>query len=168
MADNTPRILEIARSRATTNEALHITSLQSPGVAESLGRALAASLLRTAPDIVVVWDQVESAVLGHVVARELHADLVYAFSVEGSLGISGILKSVSRAVVVSYDWTEMHGLDAIVRLTQSQGPVVAGIGSVIAARDLEAHKAIGTYTLVGIQSDAPRSSKEQTPGHDED
>lgn len=168
MSSNTPRFLEIARNNATTDEALHITSLQSPGVAESLGRALAASLLRTAPDIIVVWDQVESAVLGHVVARELHADLVYGFSVEGSLGTSGILKSASRAVVVSYDWTEMHGLDALVRLTESRGPIVAGIGSVFAAPDTETHLAVKTYTLAGKAADAAGSTNEQTHARDRD
>ena len=166
MSDNTARLLEIARRYAGAEQTLHITSLQSPAVAEALGRGLAASLTSAAPDTVVVWDQVESAVLGHVVARELRADLVYAFSVEGSLGISGTLAPGSRAVAVSYDWTELHGLDALVRFTQSQGALVAGIGSVVAAPGPEAHLGIEAYTLAGSEPGGPESSKEQTHAHD--
>jgi hypothetical protein len=166
MSDDTDRLLEIARRNASTEEALHITSLQSPAVAEALGRGLAASLTSASPDTVVVWDQVESAVLGHVVARELHADLVYAFSVEGSLGISGTLAPGSRAVVVSYDWTELHGLDALVRFTQSQGAVVSGIGSVVAAPGPEVRLGIDTYTLAGRDPGGRESSKEPTHPHD--
>jgi hypothetical protein len=165
MSDNTARFLEIARRNASAQEALQSTSLQSPAVAEVLGRSLAASLSSAAPDTVVVWDQVESTVLGHVVARELQADLVYAFSVEGSLGISGALTG-SRAVLVSYDWTELHGLDALVRFAQSQGTVVAGIGSVVAAPGPEAGLGIDTYTLAGSEPGGPESLKEQTHAHD--
>lgn len=160
MTDNTPRILELAR-RAAHNEQEHeITSLQTPAVAEILGKELANVMADSAPDTVLVWDQVESAVLGHVVARELGADLIYAFSIEGSLGLSGVLAAGTKAVVVSYDWTELHGLDALVRFAQTQGAVVAGIGSVVAAPEPEARLGIATRTLTGHDPDKPEISKE--------
>lgn len=160
MTDNTPRILEIARTAAHVEQSHEITSLQTPAVAEILGKELATVITAANPDTVIVWDQVESAVLGHVVARELGADLGYAFSVEGSLGLSGHLAGGSRAVVVSYDWTELHGLDALVRFVQSQGAVVTGIGSVLAAPEPEARLGIATHTLTGSDPDKPDTLKE--------
>ncbi|GAB3261482.1 hypothetical protein [Arthrobacter pigmenti] len=161
MSDNIARFLEIARRSASAEEALHITSLQSPAVAEALGRNLAASLASAQPKTVVVWeDQVESTVLAHVVARELRADLVYAFSVEGSLGMSGSLAPGSRAAVVSYDWTEMHGLDALLRFVQSQGAIVAGIASVVAAPVTEAGPGIENHILAESEPDKPETSEE--------
>ena len=158
MTDNTPRILDIARQAAAGKKAHEITSLQTPGVAEILGKEIAKVLAPTAPDTVLVWDQVESAVLGHVVARELDADLIYAFSVEGSLGHSGELTQGTRTVLVSYDWTELHGVDALVRFAQSQGADVAGIGSVVAA-PAAAGLGIPTHILTG-DPDKPETLKE--------
>jgi hypothetical protein len=160
MTDNTPRILEIARSVAHVEQSHEITSLQTPAVAEILGKQLAKVVTAANPDTVIVWDQVESAVLGHVVARELGADLIYAFSVEGSLGLSGHLTEGSRAVVISYDWTELHGLDAMVRFVQSQGAAVTGIGSVVAAPEPETRRGIATHALAGSDPDKPATSKE--------
>lgn len=88
MDDTTSHLLEIARQNASSEEATRITSLQSPTVAEVLGRSLASVLKGIAADVVIVWDQVETSVLGHVVSRELGSDLVYAYSVEGSLDLS--------------------------------------------------------------------------------
>lgn len=160
MTDNTPRILEIARSVAHVEQSHEITSLQTPAVAEILGKQLAKVVTAANPDTVIVWDQVESAVLGHVVARELGADLIYAFSVEGSLGLSGHLTEGSRAVVISYDWTELHGLNAMVRFVQSQGAAVTGIGSVVAAPEPETRRGIATHALAGSDPDKPATSKE--------
>ena len=160
MTDNTPRILSIARQVATAENSHEITSLQTPGVAEILGKELAEALAPTSPDTVLVWDQVESAVLGHVVARELDADLIYAYSVEGSLGLSGELTAGSRTVVVSYDWTEAHGLGALVSFAQSQGAEVSGIGSVVSAPESATGLGIPTHIL----TDDP--SRPETPKGD--
>lgn len=131
MSVGTAQIVEIARRFAQEEAARHLTSLQSPEVAEILGRRLAAAFNAGNVDSVVVWDQVESAVLGHVVARELHADLVYAYSVEGALGVSAALETGSRVVLVSYDWSEDPGVDALAAFVGSRGLEVAGIGSVV-------------------------------------
>jgi adenine/guanine phosphoribosyltransferase-like PRPP-binding protein len=159
MTDNTPRILEIARQIAADVTSHEITSLQTPSVAEILGKGLAKTLASHNPDTVLVWDQVESAVLGHVVARELDADLIYAFSVEGSLGHSGELAHGTRTVVVSYDWTELHGLEALIRFAQSQGAAVTGIGSVVAPTADAARLDIPAHSLTG-EPDKPDTPKE--------
>ncbi|WP_395405777.1 hypothetical protein ACHMXB_22635 (plasmid) [Arthrobacter sp. UC242_113] len=147
MSDSTTRILDMARRRATARDAQRITSLQSPAVAEALGVAIAATLQNAAAEIVVVWDQIETGVLGHVVARELQTDLIYAYSVEGSLGFSAELFPGSRAVLVSYDWTESHGLDAIIRFTQSSGAAVTAISSVLETAEARMHPKITTHAL---------------------
>lgn len=159
MTDNSARLLELARQTASEQESRHIKSPQSPVVAEVLGRSLAAVLKAAEPETAVVWDQIENAVLGHVVARDLGIDLVYAFSVEGSLGFSSSLEKGSRVVVISHDWTELHGLEALVRFIQAQGAVVTGIGSVLGAPGPELGHGIDTYTL-----DAKTESGETSKG----
>jgi hypothetical protein len=139
MSVGTAQIVEIARRFALEEAERHLTSLQSPEVAEILGRRLAAAFNAGDVDSVVVWDQVESAVLGHVVARELHADLVYAYSVEGALGLSAAPAPASRVVLVSYDWAEDPGLDALVAFVESRQLEVAGIGSVVMPTVLSGH-----------------------------
>jgi hypothetical protein len=131
MTGNTKRFIDAARSRANEEERRQITSLQSPVVAEVLGRNLAAELHERRPGAIVVWDQVETAVLGHVVARELGANLVYAYSVGGALGISEGLVAGARVVLVSYDWSEDPGMSALTRFVESQGGTISGIGSVL-------------------------------------
>ncbi|MFH5879411.1 hypothetical protein [Arthrobacter sp. NA-172] len=99
--------------------------------------------------------------LGHVVARELDADLIYAYSVEGSLGLSSELTGGTRTVVVSYDWTEAHGLGALVRFAQSQGTEVSGIGSVVAGPESATGLGIPTHIL----TDDPQRPKTPKDDH---
>lgn len=134
MVNHTAALLDAARRRAPQGH--RITSLQSPATAETLGSALAAEISSLGATLIVVWDHhVETPVLGHVTARELGAELVYAYAHQGSLGLSAEPVGHTVAVVVSYDWTEDPGLDALVTMLVSRGIRVAGAGSVLAIRD---------------------------------
>ncbi|CBT77350.1 MAG TPA: hypothetical protein DEX36_13175 [Glutamicibacter sp.] len=161
MTDNTASILEFAHTLAQPAEASKMTSVQAPTVAELLGKELASALGSSPISTVVVWDQIESAVLGHVVARELDAELIYAFSVEGSLGLSAELRSDSRVALISYDWSELHGLSALASFVESKGATVLSVGSVISEPNLEIAAGIKTHALTGSQLEIPDSLKEQ-------
>lgn len=131
MVNHTAALLAAARRRAPQGH--RITSLQSPVTAETLGGALAADIASLGATLIVVWDHyVETPVLGHVIARELGAELVYAYAHQGSLGLSTEPVGHTVAVVVSYDWTEDPGLDALVTMLASRGIRVAGAASVLA------------------------------------
>lgn len=110
-------------------------SLEGWEIPEALGAELASRLAPSQPEAVVVWAGAPTAVLGHVVARELAAKLAYAFADEGILGITSELETGSRVVVVGYDWTEYPGLGSMTAFLESKGLRLVGIGSVLQIAD---------------------------------
>ncbi|MEV0052584.1 hypothetical protein AB0H34_19030 [Saccharopolyspora shandongensis] len=129
------RIIEIAAGRAPAERTP--TTLQDPAVPESLGAWLATELRRFQPRTVVLWADIATAVLGHVVARELGAQVVYAFADEGVLTLDGTMNAGERVALIGYDWPARLGLDPLVRLVHNSGAVVAAVGSVLAAQHEE-------------------------------
>jgi adenine/guanine phosphoribosyltransferase-like PRPP-binding protein len=75
--------------------------MADPAGAEELGRDLADRLREIAPDAVVVWEDPEDVVLGHVVARELGVRLVHAFDADGLVGTNGELPDKPRVALVA-------------------------------------------------------------------
>jgi hypothetical protein len=110
-------------------------SLEGWELPEAVGAELASRLAPSRPQAVVVWAGAATAVLGHVVARELAATLVYAFADEGILGMTSELENGSRVVVVGYDWTEYPGLRAMTALLESKAVHLVGVGSVLRIAD---------------------------------
>lgn len=128
MTTDTPAVLSIASALADAP----FSSLQTPAVPEALGARLAAAFFPDAVDVVVVWDTVDAAVLGHVVARHLGADLVYAYAEEGILGLSPAPAAGARVVLIGYDWRQYPGIDPLVSLLTGSGYALVGFGSVLA------------------------------------
>ncbi len=126
------RIIEIA-ARHAAGEHLPAT-LKDPTVPESLGTLLATELSGFQPQTVVLWEDIATAVLGHVVARELGARVVYAFADEGALTLDGPMDLSEPVALIGYDWPTRPGLDPLVRLVQNAGAVVVAVGSVLAGQ----------------------------------
>ena len=74
--------------------------LANPVATERLGIALA-SRLTGSYDLVVVWEQLEAAVLGYVVGRALERPVVRVFDHEGLIAASVPLPAGARAVFVA-------------------------------------------------------------------
>ncbi|MEU5852266.1 hypothetical protein [Saccharopolyspora shandongensis] len=137
MSNATPehRIIEIASVHAAAERTP--TTLHDPAVPEVLGTRLATELRRFQPQTVVLWSDLATAVLGHVVARELGAQVVYAFADEGVLTLEGTMSAGEQVALIGYDWPTRPGLDALVRLVRNSGAVVAAVGSALAAQHEE-------------------------------
>lgn len=75
--------------------------MADPAGAEELGSELAARLRDRAPDAVVVWEDPEDVVLGHVVARELGISMVRAYDADGLVGTNGNLPPDPRIALVA-------------------------------------------------------------------
>ncbi len=111
-------------------------SLHDPQRIEALGHGLAnliAARAERRPDAVVVWERPETAVLGHVVTRELGVPLTLAYADEGLLGITAAMGGTSAVAVVSYDWTEYPGLPALIEFLAQSGTAVVSVASVLEA-----------------------------------
>jgi len=117
----------------------------SPATVEDQGRRLADAMREQAPTVIVIWRSVESALLGHVVARELEADLTYVIDDLGVLSFEDPVSPHASVGLVSVDWTEAHGLAPLIRMVQAAGARIVGVGSVLPgpvvdeAADLEVH-----------------------------
>jgi hypothetical protein len=75
--------------------------LADPGGAEQLGAALAGRLRDAKPAAIVVWEDPEDVVLGHVVGRELGIPVVRAYDADGLVGRSPGLPEAARAALVA-------------------------------------------------------------------
>jgi len=137
------RILELASRRVGSGHAP--ATLQEPVVPESLGEWLAAELRRFEPRTIVLWSDVEAAVLGHVVARELGARVVHAFADEGVLTLNAATDPGENVALVAYDWSGRPGLGALVQLVQNTRAVVVAAGSVLATE--HGHEHVPAITL---------------------
>lgn len=101
-----------------------------PAVVESLGRALAAQLSEMSIDAVVLWCDPRAAVLGHVLARELGAEVIFAYSDLGILSLSATPGPGARAVLLDYVWEPDPGLVPLLTMVRHSAEVAA-IASVL-------------------------------------
>jgi len=104
------------------------SNLQSPAVPEALGREIAARFADV--ELVIAPDNVDDAVLAHVVARELAAELAFAWSDEGLLGLTRESAPNTRTLLVGYDWANYPGVGAIAELARGGSLDLVGVVSV--------------------------------------
>lgn len=75
--------------------------MADPAGAEELAGELAARLRELTPSVIVVWEDAEDVVLGHVVARELGVRMVRAYDADGLVGTNSDLPSGARVAFVA-------------------------------------------------------------------
>ncbi|RBP61516.1 hypothetical protein DFO66_12150 [Brevibacterium sanguinis] len=101
------------------------TPPQPPEV-ETTGKRLASEASELGADLVLIWNQVEDAVLGHIVARELGVGIAYANEVEGILDTCGALAGC-RVLVVFAETPKDSDITALTGLIATSGASLAGI-----------------------------------------
>jgi adenine/guanine phosphoribosyltransferase-like PRPP-binding protein len=104
--------------------------------AEALGRELAERVRELAPGAIVIWEEPEDVVLGHVVGRELGLPVVRAFDADGLVGHSAGLPESPRAVLVTDAVRDGRVVRAAQALAEQQGGVLVGTAVLIETRAL--------------------------------
>lgn len=107
-------------------------SVDLPVVAETLGHALAARLRPLALTGIAYWSEPGTAVLAHVVARELDAALVPVVADEGRIYIGELARAGARLAVVDEDWSHHPGIAVLVRALSSHGAEVPAVATALA------------------------------------
>lgn len=111
-------------------------SPDGPRLMERLG-VQAAELVNghtSAPiSLVVVWDQADTGVLGHVVARELVAGMLRASVDLGRVEFDGPVPPGASTAVVSIDWRESLAPEVLLTALEGHGAVVRVIAAVTGA-----------------------------------
>jgi hypothetical protein len=129
MNPSAQRIIDIARSVTTETIPDGVVDRESPYVAEALGTALAERPSSHAVDTVVLWNDPYTTVLGHVLARELPADLIYANAEEGVLTLTAQPAQDSRVALLDYEWDAFPGLAPLLTMLRRSAPVIAIAGA---------------------------------------
>src|SRR5438876_10409934 len=76
------------------------SGLLDPSGAEALAGALAQRLASNGATLVLVWEDVEDVVLGHVVGRQLGVPVLRTFNADGLVGHAGPRPSCAVGVLV--------------------------------------------------------------------
>jgi hypothetical protein len=103
---------------------------ERPDTAEAAGRRLAAELTGLNVDVVLVGEDVRDLVLGHVVARELGAALVYVFDDGGLLQASTLIAAGSAVTFVGVSVAESFPVRAALSLLDRHGADLRAVATV--------------------------------------
>lgn len=163
MSTTDEQVFEIARELTQASAWAADTTRESPAVAEVVGQSLATALRPFAPDTVVLWSEPRTAVLGHIVARELGAKVIYAYSDEGILSLSAALGA--RIALVDYEWDPYPGLVPLLRMVQGRSTVVV-VSSVLPLPPTLTDGTLAgapTATLADLSTAARGASRGDTP-----
>ncbi len=112
--------------------------LLDPSGAEDLGRELAERARAFSPTAVLIWEDPEDVVLGHVVGRELGVAVARSYNADGLVGLSGTLGSGSRVLLVADAFRDPTVVRAMRALVQQQGGVLAATAVMVETAELGA------------------------------
>jgi hypothetical protein len=112
------------------------SGLADPDGAEELGGMLADRIRELAPAAVLIWEDPEDVVLGHVVGRELGLPVVRAFDADGLVGHSAGLPDAPRVVLVADAVRDASVVRAAQGLAAQQGGALIGTAVLIDTAEL--------------------------------
>jgi hypothetical protein len=124
------------QSGASTNP------FRRPDLVEQVGRRVAEVVSSAGIDVVATWDDIEDAVLGHVVSRELGArNLIVYAPQEGVVEFDAPLGAGQRVLLLSVGFDRTNSVRAPVALIRSRGAellrIVSLRPSAVVERELE-------------------------------
>lgn len=130
--------------------------LADPPGAEELASALARRLAGPRPTAIVVWEDPEDVVLGHVVARELGLSVVRAFDADGLVGQRGVLPEAARVALVSDAVRDPRVVLAVSQLVERAGGRLVATGVLVETPELRASvERAGDIVAIGQAVEEP-------------
>lgn len=123
--------------------------LSDPHGAEELGRALTEKIRALSPAAIVIWEEPEDVVLGHVVGRELSLPVVRAFDADGLVGHSAGLPAGARVVLVTDAVRDARVVRAARALAEQGGGSLVGTAVLIETPLLREEEA-GAGSIVSL------------------
>jgi adenine/guanine phosphoribosyltransferase-like PRPP-binding protein len=125
--------------------------LFDPPGAEALGRALAEKVHQLQPTKVLVWEDSDVNILGHIVARELGTTAARALEVSGVLDLDGTIGADRVVVVADAIRRTSHAL-AMQALAERNGGQLVGYAVLVSTPALRAATE-GATTIVLLQGE---------------
>ena len=134
------------------------SGLADPDGAEELARELASRARVLAPAAVVIWEEPEDVVLGHVVGRELGLPVVRAFDADGLVGHSAGLPDAPRLVLVSDAIRDGRVVRAAQALAAQQGGALVGTAVLIETAALRETTDLAGKVIALVQASEPEDA----------
>lgn len=107
--------------------------LLDPRGAEALAEALTDRLSESGATLIVVWEDVEDAVLGYAVGRRLGVPVLRTFNADGLVGQSGPLARGARGLLVTDCLRGPLAPRAVRALLESNGSSLLGVAALVDA-----------------------------------
>jgi hypothetical protein len=118
------------------NETINV--LRNARATENLGTWLAEQVQRSHGDVddVVVWDAPGSAVLAHVVSRELGARVVRAYEIEGLVELADSTDVGRRTLALADHFPTENSVNALVGVARNAGLDVVAVAAAVSSAAL--------------------------------
>lgn len=129
------------------------SGLVDPRGAEELGRELAGRIRPLGPTAIVIWEDPEDVVLGHIVGRELGLPVVRAFDADGLVGHSAGLQGATGLVLVTDAVRDGRVVRAAQALAEQQGGALIGTAVLIETAALREAKATAGVLVSLVRAD---------------
>ncbi|MHB8620569.1 MAG: hypothetical protein ACYDAG_13525 [Chloroflexota bacterium] len=130
--------------------------LADPAGAEELGKLLAQRARDLAPSLVLLWEDPQDLVLGHVVARELGVPALRSYDQEGLVGLAGALPAGARVLIVGDAFRDKGVVAALRNVIEAHAGSVAGAAVLVETEALTSATG-GTLRVVSlVRDDRPR------------
>lgn len=150
MSHSTPDLLaalnELGASASPYGRVLD--TARAPAALEGIATAFADSLREYRPEVLLVWDTSDNAVLAHAVARRLGIDVARAFEQEGLLSFDPPLGEGRAAALIAASWDEKRWLYSLLEFTRTSGSHVVVVGAVVRTAAIDAVTDVPTVNLI--------------------
>ena len=137
--------------------------LSDPLGAEELGRLLSQRLRPFRPTAVLLWEDPQDVVLGHIVARELGIVAVRSYNEEGLIELAGTLPPNSRVLLLTDAFRDAGLLRAMRGIVERHGGTVVG-SAALAQTDALATVEAGDAVVSLVSARADTGPTEVTGG----
>ncbi len=111
--------------------------LASAPAAESVATSLARQLLDSGIQTIVTWDDPNTAVLAHIVSRELSCSTRLAHEQEGIVELAGHPTEHRRALVIGDQFETLSSLQALIGVAESRGLSVIAVAAILGSGPLD-------------------------------
>lgn len=156
------RVIELlGRAGGGTGEAVpggrppKYNGLADPAGAEELGVLLADRLRAPGPTAIVVWEDPEDVVLGHVVARELGLPVVRAYDADGLVGHSAGLPDRPRVALVADAIRDPRAVLAARALVDREGGALVATAVLVGTAELRALAGQAGEAIALVEAEQP-------------
>lgn len=130
-------LLERGGSATGSGRPAKYNGMADPAAAEELAGELARRLRAATPSAVVVWEDPEDVVLGHVVGRELGLPVVRAYDADGLVGHTAGLPAAPRIALVADAVRDPRVVLAARALADREGGSLVATGVLMGTAELE-------------------------------